>query len=207
MQVCFVCWNLKLLQWFWHCLSADIAFMLAVRHFLPISHFMFPSLLPHTTRSTIETAPKLVDFCVCKSYFKNVAQRAYKQCLPTNNAKTIVVTLNFNIQSKHAHNFWWCLCSFTGFNNITFLNATSFLTFVKEVFRLVAQGSLWQNECFVTKWLHIYMFLWHLISKYTKLNKLCKIIFLISGKGKVVTKWMFWDQMTVYLVVWITFIF
>ena len=33
---------------------------------------MFPSLLPHTTRSTIETAPKLVDFCVCKSYFKNV---------------------------------------------------------------------------------------------------------------------------------------
>ena len=84
---------------------------------------------------------------------KNVAQRAYKQCLPTNNAKTIVVTLNFNIQSKHAHNFWWCLCSFTGFNNITFLNATSFLTFVKEVFRLVAQGSLWQNECFVTKWL------------------------------------------------------
>ena len=36
---------------------------------------------------------------------KNVAQRAYKQCLPTNNAKTIVVTLNFNIQSKHAHIF------------------------------------------------------------------------------------------------------
>ena len=33
---------------------------------------MFPSLLPHTTRSTIETAPKLVNFCACKSYFKNV---------------------------------------------------------------------------------------------------------------------------------------
>ena len=146
-------------------------------------------------------------YIVSDNCIKNVAKRAYKQCLPTNNAKTIVVTLNFNIQSKHAHNFWWCLCLFSGFNNITFLNATSCLTFVKEVFRLVAQGSLWQNECFVTKWLHIYMFLWHLISKYTELNKLCKIIFLISGKGKVVTKWMFWDQMTVYLVVWITFLF
>ena len=33
---------------------------------------MFPSLLPHTTRSTLKTAPKLLDFCVCKSYFKNV---------------------------------------------------------------------------------------------------------------------------------------
>ena len=29
-------------------------------------------LLSQTTRSTLETAPKLVDFCVCKSYFKNV---------------------------------------------------------------------------------------------------------------------------------------
>ena len=26
---------------------------------------MFPSLLPHTTRSTIKTSPKLVNFCVC----------------------------------------------------------------------------------------------------------------------------------------------
>ena len=33
---------------------------------------MFPSLLPHTTRSTLKTAPKLVNFCACKSYFKNV---------------------------------------------------------------------------------------------------------------------------------------
>ena len=33
---------------------------------------MFPSLLSQTTRSTLETAPKLVDFCVCKSYYKNV---------------------------------------------------------------------------------------------------------------------------------------
>ena len=38
----------------------------------PWASFMFPSLLPHTTRSTIETAPKLVNFCACKSYFKNV---------------------------------------------------------------------------------------------------------------------------------------
>ena len=34
--------------------------------------FMCTSLFPHTTCSTIKTAPKLVDFCVCKSYFKNV---------------------------------------------------------------------------------------------------------------------------------------
>ena len=26
---------------------------------------MFPSLLPHTTRSTIKTSPKLVNFCLC----------------------------------------------------------------------------------------------------------------------------------------------
>ena len=38
----------------------------------PWASFMFPSLLPQTTRSTPKTAPKLVDFCVCKSYFKNV---------------------------------------------------------------------------------------------------------------------------------------
>ena len=33
---------------------------------------MFSSLLPHTTCATVETASKLVDFCVCKSYLKNV---------------------------------------------------------------------------------------------------------------------------------------
>ena len=136
---------------------------------------------------------------------KNVAKQAYKQCLPTNNAKTIVVTLISNMQSKHAQNIWWCLCIFSGINNISFLKTTSCFTLVKEVSWF--EGSLWLNECFVTKWLHIYMFVWHFFPKYTELNKLCKIIFLISGKGKVVTKWMFWDQMTVYLVVWITFLF
>ena len=37
--------------------------------------YKFPSLLPHTTRSTVETAPKLVNFCVCKTYLKNPAKR------------------------------------------------------------------------------------------------------------------------------------
>merc|ERR1712237_91862 len=31
----------------------------------PSASFMFPSHLPHTTRSTIKTSPKLVNFCVC----------------------------------------------------------------------------------------------------------------------------------------------
>ena len=37
---------------------------------------MFPSLLPQTTRSTLETAPKLVDFCVWKSYLNKHESRA-----------------------------------------------------------------------------------------------------------------------------------
>ena len=37
----------------------------------PWASFMFPSLLPHITRSTIETAPKLANFCVGKSYWRN----------------------------------------------------------------------------------------------------------------------------------------
>ena len=59
-------------------------------HTCPWASFMFPSLLPQTTRSTLETAPKLVNFCVCKSYFKNVVNSgATSLCGQILNYKTV----------------------------------------------------------------------------------------------------------------------
>ena len=53
-------------------------------------------------------------------------------------------------------------------------------TFVKEVFWFDVQIRRWRNDCFVTKLQLNFHFLWGILKRHIKLNKFCKISFLIQ---------------------------
>ena len=54
----------------------------------------------------------------------------------------------------------------SGLHDIFCIRTYSLTTFAKEVFWSEAPVKLWQNEHFVTKWLHIKWFRWHFLAKF-----------------------------------------